>query len=185
MPVKDGDAIVPRINDLQKKFDLVVVTQDWHPKDHGSFASNHSKKSGEKIILNGLEQILWPNHCMQGSAGAEFVKGLDMRRIDRIFQKGTDKGIDSYSGFFDNGHKKATGLDVYLKDQNVSDVYVVGLATDYCVKFTALDAVKLGYKTHLIVDVCKGVDLMPGDVERAIEQMRQAGVGITRSEGLL
>ncbi|MBF0387546.1 MAG: bifunctional nicotinamidase/pyrazinamidase [Candidatus Omnitrophica bacterium] len=176
LPVKDGNTIVPAINDLMKKFDMVVATQDWHPKDHGSFASNHGKKSGEMIVINGLDQILWPDHCVQGTQGAEFVKGLDVKRIARVFQKGMDKGVDSYSGFFDNGHKNATGLGDYLKQQKVTEVYVVGLATDYCVKFTALDAVGLGFKTFLITDACKGVELQAGDVARAVNEMKLKGV---------
>ena len=178
LPVKDGNTIVPVINDLMKKFDLIVATQDWHPKDHGSFASNHGKKPGEMIVLNGLDQILWPDHCLQGTPGAEFVKGLDVKRITKVFQKGMDKDVDSYSGFFDNGHKNATGLGDYLKQQKVTEVYAVGLATDYCVKFTALDAVGLGLKTFLITDACKGVNLSDEDVPRAIAEMAKAGVVI-------
>ncbi len=178
LPVRDGNMIVPVINDLMKTFDLVVATQDWHPKDHGSFASNHGKKLGEMIVLNGQDQILWSDHCVQGTPGAEFVKGLDERMIAKVFQKGMDKGVDSYSGFFDNGHKNATGLGDYLKQQKVAEVHVVGLATDYCVKFTALDAVGLGFKTFLITDACKGVNLSDGDVQRAIAKMAKAGVVI-------
>lgn len=184
LPVKDGNAIVPAINELMKKFDLVVATQDWHPKDHGSFASNHGKKSGERIVLNGLDQILWPDHCVLGTQGAEFVKGLDVKRIAKVFQKGVDKSVDSYSGFFDNGHMNATGLGDYLKLQKVTEVYVVGLATDYCVKFTALDAVGLGFKTFLITDACKGVDLQAGDVDKAVEDVRRAGVQVIQSKGV-
>ena len=178
LPVKDGKTIVSVINGLMKKFDLVVATQDWHPKDHGSFASNNGKKPGEMIVLNGLDQILWPDHCVQGTPGAAFVKGLDVKRIAKVFQKGMDKGVDSYSGFFDNGHKNATGLGDYLKLQKVIEVYVVGLATDYCVKFTSVDAVGLGFKTFLITEACKGVNLSDGDVQRAIAEMAKAGVAI-------
>ena len=181
LAVKDGDKIVSLISELQKQFHLVVATQDWHPKDHGSFASNQQKKPGEKIMLNGLEQILWPNHCVQGTKGAEFVAGLDISHIDKIFQKGTDKMIDSYSGFFDNGHKKATGLGDYLKKKDVTDVYVTGLATDYCVKYTALDAVKLGFNTILLKEACRGVNLQLGDVDRAVEEMINAGVQVVKN----
>ena len=182
LPVKDGNTIIPVINGLMKSFDLVVATQDWHPKDHGSFASNHGKKPGERVALNGLDQILWPDHCVQGTAGAEFVKGLDVNRIVRVFQKGMDKGVDSYSGFNDNGHKNATGLEDYLKQQKVNEVYVVGLATDYCVKFTALDAVGLGLKTFIIPGACRGVDLQKGDVDAAIYEMKRNGVKIVGME---
>ena len=185
LAVKEGDKIVSLINDLQKEFHLVVATQDWHPKDHGSFASNQKKKPGEKIMLNGLEQILWPDHCVQGTKGAEFVAGLDMNHIDKIFQKGTDKMVDSYSGFFDNGHKKATGLGDYLKKKDVTDLYVTGLATDYCVKYTALDAVKLGFNTILLKEACRGVNLQPGDVDRAVVEMIDAGVKVVKNGMLL
>lgn len=181
LAVKEGDQIIPLINRLQSKFDLIVATQDWHPKDHGSFASNHNKNPGDKIQLVGLEQILWPNHCVQGTPGADFAADLKVEKIDKVFRKGTDKDIDSYSGFFDNGHKKSTGLGDYLKEKGVIEVYVVGLATDYCVKFTALDAVSLGYKTYLIIDACKGVNLKTGDVEHAIEEMQKAGVAIVKT----
>ncbi|HSU68800.1 MAG TPA: bifunctional nicotinamidase/pyrazinamidase, partial [Tepidisphaeraceae bacterium] len=166
-------------------FDLVVATQDWHPADHGSFAVNHpGRKIGDVIEFNGLQQILWPTHCVQNTPGAEFVKTLDTSRIARVFRKGTDKNIDSYSGFFDNGHRKSTGLDVYLKEQGVTDVFVAGLATDYCVKFTALDARQLGFTTHLIRDASHGVNVRPGDVDRAVHDMRAAGVQVIQSADL-
>src|SRR6185295_3090986 len=175
LPVEDGDQVVPVINLIQPKFDLVVATQDWHPANHGSFASNHAgKKPGDIITLGGLTQILWPNHCVQGTRGAKFVEELDMERVVRVFRKGTDAEIDSYSGLFDNGHRKDTGLADYFKELNVDDVYVAGLATDYCVKFTALDSAKLGFRTHVIKDACRGVDLQPGDVDAALEQMARA-----------
>jgi nicotinamidase/pyrazinamidase len=177
LAVPDGDQVVAVINGLQKQFDLIVATQDWHPKNHGSFASNHPGKTiGEIITLNGLTQILWPDHCVQGTRGAEFVASLDTSRINRVFQKGTDAAIDSYSGLFDNGHRKDTGLGDFLRDQKVNEVYVAGLATDYCVKFTALDCRQLGFRTHIVKDGCRGVNLSAGDSERAFEQMQRAGV---------
>jgi nicotinamidase/pyrazinamidase len=151
LAVREGDAVVPIINALQPKFDLVVATQDWHPANHGSFAANHSGKNiGEVIQLGDLPQVLWPVHCVQDTEGAEFVAELDTSRIAQVFRKGTDSQIDSYSGFFDNGHKRATGLGEYLQEQNATAVYVAGLATDYCVKFTALDARQLGFETYLV-----------------------------------
>jgi nicotinamidase/pyrazinamidase len=188
LPVPDGDAVVPVANRLMAsgRFDLVVATQDWHPSNHGSFATMHpGHKPGEVIDLNGLPQVLWPVHCVQRSNGAEFLAALDRSRIERVFQKGTDAAIDSYSGFFDNGHRKATGLGEYLKQRGVTDVYVLGLATDYCVKFTALDALGLGFKVHLVEDACRGVNLQPGDVERAVEEMRGKGIDVLWSEQLL
>jgi len=185
LAVREGDLIVPLVNRLQPHFDLVVATQDWHPANHGSFAANHpGGKPGELIDLHGLRQILWPIHCVQETAGAGFVANLDQSRWDRVFVKGTDPAIDSYSGFFDNGHRRATGLGDYLRAKQVTDVYVAGLATDYCVKFTALDALTLGFRTHLIEDACRGVNLQPGDVAKAVEEMKQAGIEIVRADNL-
>ena len=177
LAVPDGDQVVPTINELTKKFSLVVATQDWHPANHGSFAANHAgKQPGDIVQLNGLTQILWPVHCVQGTHGAALIKELDMSRVSRVFQKGTDPGVDSYSGLFDNGHKNDTGLGDFLKDKKVRDVYVAGLATDYCVKFTALDAARLGFRVHVLQEACRGVNLRPYDVEHSLEQLRQAGV---------
>jgi nicotinamidase/pyrazinamidase len=182
LAVKGGDQVIPVANELQKKFDLVVATQDWHPKDHGSFASNHAgKKPGDKIDLFGIEQILWPNHCVQGSKGAELHPRLEKAKIARIIHKGTDATIDSYSTFFDNGHRRSTGLESYLKKKGVNEVYLAGLATDYCVKYSALDAVKLGFKTHVILDACRGIDLKAGDIDRAVAEMKAAGVSIRKA----
>ncbi len=185
LPVAGGFDIIPVINALQPLCDLVVATKDWHPKNHSSFAANHGKQPGEVITLDGLQQILWPAHCVQDSGGAEFVRGLDTSRVAEVFYKGVDPAIDSYSGFFDNGHKRATGLGDYLKQRGVTDVYVVGLATDYCVKWTALDAKQLGFQTAVILDACRGVELKPGDVERAIEEMKTAGIKIIQSTDVL
>ena len=131
--------------------------------------------------LAGLPQVLWPDHCVQGTRGAEFASALQMNRVEAIFRKGTDPAIDSYSGFFDNGHRKSTGLADYLKGRGAREVYVLGLATDYCVKFTALDARKLGFRTFLVADGSRGVELRPGDVARAMQELREAGVTIVQS----
>jgi nicotinamidase/pyrazinamidase len=185
LAVPEGDQLMAAANRLQPRFDLVAATQDWHPADHGSFAANHpGKKPGEQIELGGLPQILWPVHCVQDTPGAALHPHLDQARIARVFRKGTDPEIDSYSGFFDNGHRRATGLADYLKAAGVSEVYVCGLATDYCVRFTALDAVGLGFKTFLIEDACRGVNLHPGDVQQAIAEMRAKGVEVIRWHGL-
>jgi nicotinamidase/pyrazinamidase len=186
LAVPDGDAVVPVVNELQAAFPLVVATQDWHPVNHGRFAANHpGKKVFEQIELNGLPQTLWPVHCVQRTSGAELSAGLQRDRIARVFTKRTDPGIDSYSGFFDNGHRKATGLGDWLKAKGISEVFVCGLATDYCVKFTVLDAIDLGFKTHFVEDACRGVNLRPNDVKAAIEQMQQAGVTVTQSADVL
>ena len=186
LAVREGDAVIPVANNVQKKkWDLIVATQDWHPKDHGSFASNHrGKHPGDVIELGGLPQVLWPDHCVQGSRGAEFHPVLDRSRVTRVFRKGTDKEIDSYSTFFDNAHRKSTGLGEWLKEQKITDVYLLGLATDYCVKYSALDAVHLGFKTHVVIDGCRGVELNPGDTKSAIDEMQKAGVEIITSGDL-
>ena len=179
LAVSDGDAVVPVANQMMADFGLIVATQDWHPANHRSFGSNHETGHvGDLVELEGLEQVLWPDHCVQGSPGAELVGGLNTSQITRIFPKGTDTDIDSYSGFFDNGHRKATGMGDWLKEQGVKTVHIVGVATDYCVKFTALDAIELGFETHLYLDGCRGVELNEGDVAGAIAQMREAGIHV-------
>ena len=186
LAVPGGKGLVPLVNKLQPQFDLVVATQDWHPANHGSFAANHpGEKTYDAIDLDGLAQTLWPIHCVQNTPGADFAPGLDRSRWAAIFQKGTDPTVDSYSGLFDNGKRRATGLGDFLKKRGVDQVYVLGLATDYCVKFTALDSAALGFKTTLIEDASKGVDLHPGDVEKAIGEMGQAGVTIKQASDFL
>src|SRR5215470_191882 len=182
LAVPRGDEVVPIANRLQPRFGLVVATQDWHPPGHGSFASTRpGRKPGEIAELAGLPQVLWPDHCVQGTTGAAFAPALSMDRVEAIVRKGTDPAIDSYSGFFDNGQRKSTGLGDYLKGRGATDLYVLGLATDYCVKLTALDAVRLGFRTFLVEDGTRGVELRRGDVARAVEEMRAAGVEILAS----
>jgi len=186
LAVPDGDKVIPVANQLQAAFPLVVATQDWHPANRGSFATSHpGKKVFEQIELNGLPQTLWPVHCVQNTKGAELAIALNRERITKVFPKGTDAGIDSYSGLFDNGHRKSTGLGEWLKAQGVTEVFVCGLATDYCVKFTALDAAQMGFKTHLIEDASRGVNLRPDDVNNAIEEMRRAGIAVVKSAELI
>lgn len=159
LAVKGGFDIIPAINSLQTKFDLVVATQDWHPEEHKSFASNHpGKKPFEEIDLNGLRQVLWPDHCIRQTTGAEFSGKLDSKKIEAIFRKGMDENIDSYSGFFDNGKRKSTGLASYLKGKNVKSVFVAGLAADFCVYFTAMDALEIGFKTSIVTDATRAID---------------------------
>lgn len=182
LPVPQGDEVVPVINQLQPVFGLIVATQDWHPPDHCSFAANHpGRQVGEVIEVAGVSQVLWPVHCVQGSPGAEFHPGLETQRIAAVFKKGADPRIDSYSGFFDNARQRATGLDEFLRQRGVYRIFVCGLATDYCVKFTCLDGVALGYQVFLIEDACRGVNLAPGDVAQAIDDMRRAGVVVLKS----
>jgi nicotinamidase/pyrazinamidase len=177
LAVPHGDAVLPVALRSLPLFDLVVATQDWHPANHLSFASQHpGKRIGDVIELEGLTQVLWPDHCIQGSRGSALHDHLPREHIDKVIQKGTDRNIDSYSGFFDNGHRKATGLEQYLRSQKVDEVHVLGLATDYCVKFTALDAAELGFRTSLITDGVRGVELNSGDCAQALDELRARGV---------
>jgi nicotinamidase/pyrazinamidase len=179
LPVSGSEELAPIINGYQAMFDLVVATQDWHPANHGSFAANYrGRKPGEVIDLDGLPQVLWPVHCVQNTPGADFVRGLNQDKWAAIFQKGIDPEVDSYSGFFDNGRRRSTGLGDFLRKQNVTAVYLAGLATDYCVKFTALDARALGFSAVLLDDACRGVELQAGDVAKAVDQMTAAGVTV-------
>ena len=185
LPVPHGDKVIPLANELQRRFDLVVATKDWHPPDHGSFAANHpGKKPGDRIILDGIEQILWPVHCVQNTHGAEFATAFDTSRVAHVFHKGTDPMIDSYSTFFDNAHRRHTGLAHYLEKRGVKNIYLMGLALDYCVKYSALDARQLGLKTHVIVDGCRGIELEPGDISRALDEMKRAGAVLLKSSDL-
>jgi nicotinamidase/pyrazinamidase len=185
LEVPDGDAVVTVANKIMSKFPLVIATQDHHPSSHRSFAVNHAGKNVYDVIdLEGLPQVLWPAHCVRGTPGAEFHPGLAVSGLTAVFPKGTDESIDSYSGFFDNGRRKATGLGDYLKSKQVAEVYVMGLATDYCVKATALDAAGLGLKTTVIEDGCRGVGLAPGDIDAAKAELRAAGVMFCQSDAL-
>ncbi|MEN3944059.1 bifunctional nicotinamidase/pyrazinamidase [Prosthecobacter sp. SYSU 5D2] len=157
LAVAGGDEIIPVVNGMMPDFDLVVATQDWHPEDHGSFAVNHSgRKVYEQILLDGLPQTLWPVHCVQNTGGALFAPGLETRCIQRVFTKGMNAQIDSYSGLFDNGHRASTGLGEWLKAQGVVELHVAGVATDYCVKFTVLDALAKRFRVKLMLDACRG-----------------------------
>lgn len=183
LAVPEGDQVVPIINRLMPRFELVVATQDWHPADHRSFASQHTgRRPGDSIDLDGLPQILWPDHCVQYAPGASFAAGLDVYHFDYIVRKGTDSAIDSYSGFFDNGRRRQTDLDVYLRAHGVDEVVVCGLATDYCVLFTALDALQLGYRTTVVEDASRAVNLNAGDGEAALQRLREQGAHIVSAE---
>ena len=183
LAVPHGDEVIKIANERMPQYELVVATQDWHPTNHLSFASQHlNAQPGDVIDLDGdgshpasLRQTLWPDHCIEGSTGAEFASDLNLDGIHKVFQKGTDRNLDSYSGFFDNTRLKATGLESFLRDHNVTCVDVMGLATDYCVKFTTLDALDLGFQTTLLLDGVRGVELSPGDCDAAIREMQAAG----------
>lgn len=179
LPTKNANKIIPYINDLIPQFSLVVATKDWHPKNHLSFAANHPKKKpGEIINVDGLQQILWPIHCVQNTVGAEFAKGLHEENIDKVFYKGIDPLIDSYSTFFDNAHKRNTGLADFLRQHHIDEIMIVGVATDYCVLYSVLDALELGFCVKVLVEACKPINLHHGDEEKALERMRKAGAEI-------
>ena len=185
LEVNRGDEVIEIANRALEHFDHIIATQDWHPADHKSFASQHpGKNPGEFIELNGLPQILWPDHCVMQTKGAEFAPGLNVSSITKVIKKGLDKEVDSYSGFFDNAQDHATGLEDYLKSQGIDTLYIMGLATDYCVKYTALDARRLGFDTNLIIEGVRGVELNPGDCDAAIEEMKEAGVKVASIEKL-
>ena len=185
LAVPRGNEVVEFANRLAPRFEYVVASQDWHPSDHRSFASQHSGRSpGEVVDLEGLDQVLWPDHCVQGTLGADFHKDLDLEKVHAIFQKGTDRNIDSYSTFFDNAKGRSTGLGEDLLDRGTKAVWMLGLATDYCVKYSALDARSLGLQVHVVPEGCRGIDLAPGDIERAWDEMRAAGVKIVPYESV-
>jgi len=174
LAVPYGNTVIPVINSLQNAFMLNVATQDWHPPGHKSFASSHPGRSAfETITLHGLDQVLWPDHCVQGSDGALFHQGLEMNRVEAIFRKGMDREVDSYSGFYDNGMRKSTGLAGYLRERKVDQVFLCGLAGDYCVYFTAMDALRENFKTYVIEDATRPIDIAA--FERAKDTIRASG----------
>lgn len=184
LAVTDADKIIPVINKIQEHFDLIVATQDWHPKNHLSFASNHpDKKPFEKAFVQGREETLWPDHCVQGSEGAELYPLLETNKIAAIFRKGMNAEIDSYSGFYDNHHKISTGLSGYLKDKGVNEVHFCGLAADICVYFTIQDAVEEGFTALLIEDASQPLDI--DNFESIREKLLTLGVGIIDSEDIV
>lgn len=183
LAVPGGDEVIPVLNQLQPHFDLVVATQDWHPADHQSFASNHpGKKPFEVTQLLGLDQVLWPEHCVQGTPGAEFAPALQQNRVEAIFRKGMNPAIDSYSGFYDNGHMKSTRLSEYLRSKDITQVFVAGLAGDYCVYFTAKDALVEGFKTFLVEDACRPISAE--GFEQAKADLKHRGGKIIQSSVL-
>lgn len=178
LAVAGGDQIVPGINAAMDAVGAVILTQDWHPADHSSFASQHPGKAPMEVTQMPYgPQVLWPDHCVQGTRGAEFHPALQANRADMIIRKGYNRNIDSYSAFFENDHKTPTGLEGYLRTRGISRLVMVGLATDFCVNFSALDAVKLGFDVTVRRDLCRGIDL-EGSLDAALDGMRQAGVAL-------
>jgi len=177
--IEGADKILPVIDSLlEEKWDLVIASTDWHPQGHVSFASTHKKKVGDLIEVDGIEQVLWPDHCIQGTSGCGFVAGFHTEKVDEIIYKGVDLNIDSYSIFFDNRKLRSTGLDKILKEKKIDQLVIVGLATDYCVKYSTKDALDLGFDVTVIPEGCSGIELHPGDVEKTLDQLKKAGAKV-------
>ncbi len=189
LEVKNGDETISIANSLINKFSqensLILATKDWHPSSHKSFAINSNGTIGEIGTLNGIPQVWWPVHCIENTKGSEFHPDLNKDLISTIIYKGTNPEIDSYSGFFDNGRLNETTLNSILKENKIDTLYILGLATDFCVKFTVLDALQLGYKVYLVEDGCRGVNLETDSSAKAIEEMKNCGATIIKSIDLL
>ncbi len=186
LPVREGDRVVPVINRIMGAFSQVIATQDWHPADHISFASNHEgKRAFDTITVYGIEQVLWPDHCVKGTEGADFHPALDADHFRLILRKGTNSLLDSYSAFFENDRKTSTGLSSYLKGLGIHRVYLCGLAADVCVFYSAMDAVRAGFDTFFISDAARGVDVPAGNVEKTGREMEKAGVTIIDSSDIM
>jgi nicotinamidase/pyrazinamidase len=184
LPVPEGDLIIPVVNRLQPYFDLVVATQDWHPPGHKSFAGSHAgKKPFEIIDLHGLQQKLWPDHCVQGTAGADFPRQLAMNKAEVIFRKGTNPEIDSYSAFYDNGHRKSTGLADYLRGKNAEQVYLTGLAGDICVYFTGMDSLDEGFETVIMEDATRS--LSRDNFQKNMQAFTAKGGKVVQSDSIV
>lgn len=185
LAVPDGDTIVPTVNKLVNVFDTIIQTQDWHPAGHLSFASSHDgKEPYDTVEMDYGTQVLWPDHCVQGSMGAEFHPELNTLKTQVIIRKGFRKAIDSYSTFYENDQETTTGLTGYLSQRGITDLYTVGLATDFCVKWSILDGIDEGFNMHIVEDAVKGIDL-EGSLDAAWDEMREKGVNIVTSDDLL
>lgn len=185
LAVPNGDRIIPVVNRLIDRFDTVIQTQDWHPAGHHSFASSHDGKNPyDTTELAYGTQVLWPDHCVQGSKGAEFHPDLNSLKSQVVIRKGFRKGIDSYSTFYENDQKTSTGLTGYLKDRGITELCAVGLATDFCVKWSVLDGIREGFKMYIVEDAVAGIDL-DGSLDAAWREMKAAGTGILKSDQLL
>ena len=181
LAVTDGDAVVPVINDLQSKFQTVILTQDWHPADHQSFASNHAGAEPFSVVeMPYGPQVLWPVHCVQGTDGAAFRADLHTDRADLVVRKGFRAAIDSYSAFFENDHATVTGLAGYLRERGIDRLTMAGLATDFCVRFSDVDAAKLGFSVQVVEDACRAIDL-DGSLDAAMAEMAEHGVEVVKS----
>ena len=184
LAVPDGDTVIPVINRISSRFDKVVATQDWHPEDHISFAVRHMLNEYEVIKLAEIEQVLWPVHCVPGTWGAEFHKDLDTRPVDLILRKGNNPEIDSYSAFFENDRKTVTGLHYYLQGLKIERLYLCGLATDYCIYYSAIDARNLGFDVYLIIDATRGIDFPADNIKKSLQHMTGRGIHIITHDKL-
>jgi nicotinamidase/pyrazinamidase len=185
LEIPEGDRIIPLINTISKRFKHVVATQDWHPQEHQSFASNHpGKKIYETVEMAGVVQVLWPDHCVQGSKGAEFHSDLNLNPVTIIVRKGTYPDIDSYSAFLDNDMRTSTGLEGYLKGLGISRLFIAGLATDFCVYFSAMDAVSMGFQVNVILDACRGIDRPPDNIKKSLQEMKRKEIKILLSSDI-
>jgi nicotinamidase/pyrazinamidase len=172
LAVPDGNQVIPFANNLMRDFEVVIASQDWHPSNHGSFVSQHpDRKAGDTFLWNGASQVVWPDHCVQGTYGAAFPPGLDVSKISHLITKGEDPSVDSYSAFFDNAKIRATRLHALLQSLEIEAIHMMGLATDYCVRATVLDALELGYRVTLQTSGCRGVEIRSGDCAKAIGEM--------------
>ena len=183
--ISGANFIVSIINALIPHFEKVVAVRDWHPPGHVSFASTHGKRAGEVIHIEEVEQILWPDHCIQNTPGALFADDLQVEKIEAIFDKGTDQKVDSYSAFFDAKQHRSTGLADFLQKHQLKDLYFVGLATDYCILYSVLDALKLGFRVTVIIDSCRAINRKLGEEQRAIDKMKEHGANFVTSETFL
>jgi nicotinamidase/pyrazinamidase len=186
LQIKDGDSIIPLINRIMDRFDLVVATQDWHPQNQVSFASNNPGKNiYDQINISGIAQTLWPDHCIQGTKGAEFHDDLDLSKFCLILRKGMNPLVDSYSAFIENDRNTETGLAGYLKALKVREIFICGLATDYCVYYSAMDSLRYGFRCNVIIDATRGVDLPEGSIGAVVSEMKDKGISVISSDDLL
>ena len=186
LQIKDGDSIIPLINRIMDRFDLVVATQDWHPQNQVSFASNNPGKNiYDQINISGIAQTLWPDHCIQGTKGAEFHDDLDLSKFCLILRKGMNPLVDSYSAFIENDRNTETGLAGYLKALKVLEIFICGLATDYCVYYSAMDSLRYGFRCNVIIDATRGVDLPEGSIGAVVSEMKNKGISVISSDELL
>lgn len=186
LQIKDGDSIIPLINRIMERFDLVVATQDWHPQDQVSFASNNfGKNIYDQIDISGIAQTLWPDHCIQGTKGAEFHDDLDLSKFSLILRKGMNPLVDSYSAFIENDRNTETGLAGYLKALKVREIFICGLATDYCVYYSAMDSLRYRFRCNVIIDATRGLDLPDRSIDAVVSEMKDKGISVISSDELL